>query len=203
MSHADDHPEVLLGQARAGDGPALGRLLECYRGYLRLMARSLIAPEFRPHIGASDIVQETFLEAHRDFAAFQGHDEAVLVAWLRKILVRNLANAIGYHHAGRRDVRRQRSIEQALERSSCALHASLAAPISSPSVRAMRREEAVLLAAALEKIPADSREVFVLRNLEGVSFDDIAARLGRTPQAVRKVWGRAVVKLSRLLEEEP
>ncbi len=200
---ANDHPEILLERARGGDAAAMGSLMELYRGYLRVLARSLIAPEMRPHIAASDVVQETFLEAHRDFDQFHGHDEAMLVAWLRKILVRNLANLIEYHRAGRRDVRRQQSIEQALEQSSCDLHAALAAPVSSPSARAMHREEAVILADALTRLPADYREVFILRNLEAVSFDDIAARLGRTPQAVRKLWGRSVVKLSRILKEAP
>jgi RNA polymerase sigma-70 factor (ECF subfamily) len=201
MSSSADHPEILIQRARAGDVAALGRLLEYYRGYLKLMAGSLIRFELRAHIAASDVVQETFLEAHRDFATFAGLDEAVLVAWLRRILVRNLANQADYLYAGRRDVRRQRSIEQVLEHSSCALHAALASPVSSPSLRAIHREEAVLLAEALERIPADYREVFILHNLEGVSFDDIAARLGRTPQAVRKLWGRAILKLSRLLGE--
>ena len=57
---------------------------------------------------------------------------------------------------------------------------ALAAPLSSPSSIASRREQAVLLADALEKLPADYREVFILRNLEHIPFDQIAARMGRS-----------------------
>ena len=203
MSQRDQHPEILMEQARAGDDAARGRLLELYRNYLQVIARSLIEPELRPLVAASDVVQETYLEAHRHFEQFQGRDEAVLVAWLRTILVRSLANQAGYHRAGRRDVRRQRSIEQALDRSGAALHSVLAGSVSSPSAQAIRREEAVLLADALERLTPEYREVFILRNLDGLAFNAIAAQLGRTTSAVRRAWSRAVVELSRMLEEVP
>ena len=62
-------PESLLVQARAGDGAALGRLLELYRNYLRLVARASIGQALRVRLDASDLVQETFLKAHREFAS--------------------------------------------------------------------------------------------------------------------------------------
>ena len=77
-----------------------------------------------------------------------------------------------------------------LDRSSAAVQQALAAPVSSPSSIAIRREQAVLLADALEKLPADYREVFILRNLEHIPFDQIAARMGRSSGAVRKLWTR-------------
>jgi RNA polymerase sigma-70 factor, ECF subfamily len=203
IPHSDDHPDVLLVRARAGDQAARGRLFELYRNYLRLMARSLIAPDMRPRLAASDVVQETFLEALRDFPDFTGEGEPEVVAWLRKILVRNLADLIDHHHAGRRDVRRQQSIEKELEDSSQALHASLAASVSSPSAQAIRREEAVLLANALARLPAHYREVFILRNLESVPVAEIAVRMKRSPNGVRMLWGRAIKKLSQMMDEEP
>ena len=133
MSSASDAPESLLGLARAGDAAALGRLLEHYRNYLRLMARSLIGQALRRKLEPSDLVQETFLEAQRDFPHFLGDGEPELVAWLRRILVHNLANQVEFHQAGRRDHRRQTSLEAELDQSSAALHRILAAPISSPS----------------------------------------------------------------------
>ena len=88
-----------------------------------------------------------------------------------------------------------------LDRSSLAIQEQLAAPVSSPSVRSSRREQAVLLADALEKLPADYREVFLLRNLERVPFETIATRMGRSSGAVRMLWTRAIKKLSQLLKE--
>ncbi len=203
MSSASDAPEAFLRLARAGDNAALGRLLEHYRNYLRFMARSLIGRALRLKLDPSDLVQETFLEAQRDFPRFLGADEPELVAWLRRILVHNLANQVEFHRAGRRDRRRQTSLEADLDRSSAALHRILAAPISSPSARAVRREEAVRLADALERLPADYREVFVLRNLERLPFEQVAERMGRSAGAVRKLWGRTLIQLADLLKEAP
>ena len=192
--------ELLAAQARAGDQAALGRLLELYRNYLRLLARSLIRPPLQVQLDASDLVQETFLKAHREFAQFAGSGERELVAWLRQILVRTLANQAKHHKARGHDQRRQESLDVLLDRSSLAIQAQLADSIASPSALAVRREQAVLLADALARLPADYREVFILRNLEQIPVDEIAARMGRSPNAVRKLWGRAMVALKQAME---
>jgi RNA polymerase sigma-70 factor (ECF subfamily) len=201
VSTAENAPEVLLTQARAGDGAALGRLLELYRNYLRLQARALIGAGLRVRLDPSDLVQETFLEAHRDFARFAGQTEGEVVAWLRRILVHNLADQVKRHRARGRDYRRQESLEAKLERSSLDVQEALAVGLSTPSVRARRREQAVVLADALAELPEDYREVIVLRHVERLKFDEIAARMGRSSGAVRMLWTRALEKLHRLLED--
>jgi RNA polymerase sigma-70 factor (ECF subfamily) len=193
-------PEILLKQARAGDAAARGRLLEEYRHYLRLLARTLIGQAIRARIDDSDLVQETFLKAHREFDGFAGATEPELVAWLRQILVRSLADQARKHRSKVRDYRREKSLEEMLDRSSVAAQAAMAAPHSSPSAHAGRREHAVLLANALDRLPADYREVFILRNLEHVSVDQIAARMGRSTNAVYKLWYRAMAALKQELE---
>jgi len=193
--------ELLLVRARAGDAAAQGELLELYRNYLRLMARTLINQPLRIRLDASDLVQETFLKAHREFSGFLGSTEPELVAWLRQILVRGLADQVRQHRAKRRDHRREEPMEVLLDRSSLAIQAQLATPLSSPSVHSSRREQAVLLADALEKMPADYREVFLLRNLERIPFDEIARRMNRSSGAVRMLWARAIKKLSQFLKE--
>ena len=201
MPPIDDNPEGLLEQARGGDDAARGRLLELYRNYLRVLARSLINQALQVRLDASDLVQETFMKAHREFAQFLGDGERELVGWLRKILVRTLTNQAKHHCAGGRDMRRQKSLEEALDRSSLTVQAALASPsAASPSTRAVRREEAVLLADALERIPADYREVFILRNLEQIPVEEVATRMGRSVNAVRKLWTRAMLELRRELE---
>src|SRR4051794_25209923 len=114
-------PEILLEQARAGDDAALGRLLEEYRRFLRLLARTLIGGALQARVDESDLVQETFLKAHRDFGTFAGGSEPELVAWLRQILVRSLADQARIHRAKGRDYRRQESLEAMLDRSSLAV----------------------------------------------------------------------------------
>ncbi len=200
MPPSDPVLELLVAQARAGDQAALGRLLELYRNYLRILARSLIRPPLQVKLDASDLVQETFLKAQRDFGQFAGSGERELVAWLRQILVRTLANQAKHHKARVRDRRRQESLDALLDRSSLAIQEQLADSMASPSAHAMGREQAVLLADALAGLPADYREVFILRNLEQVPVEEIAARMGRSPNAVRKLWGRAMVALKQALE---
>jgi RNA polymerase sigma-70 factor, ECF subfamily len=202
MPQPDAIPEFLLAQARAGDSAALGQLFELYRNYLRLIARPMIDNALRLKLDASDLVQETFLKAHRQFADFAGRDEPELMAWLRRILVRTLADQAKYHRSRGRNVRRQVSLEALLEQAGGAAQQALADSLPSPSSMAVRREHAVLLADALEKLPADYREVFVLRNLEHIPFNEIATRLGRSPGASRVLWTRAMQRLSQLLEEK-
>jgi RNA polymerase sigma-70 factor, ECF subfamily len=202
MPSFDIQPDHLLNQARAGDETALGRLLDLYRNYLRLVARALIGQSLRVRLDASDLVQETFLKAHREFRQFLGTSEPELTAWLRQILVRTLANQARHHRRVGRDYQRQESLEVMLYRSSAAVQQALAAPVETPSAAAVRREQAVLLADALEKLPAHYREVFILRNLEHIPFDQIAARMGRSPGAARVLWKRAMDRLSQSLRDQ-
>jgi RNA polymerase sigma-70 factor, ECF subfamily len=196
-------PDLLLAQARAGDEVALGRLLELYRNYLRLVARALIGRALRVRLDASDLVQETFLKAAREFSQFLGSTEPELTAWLRRILVRTLANQAKHHRRQARNYHRQESLEAMLDRSSAAVQQALAAPVETPSAHAVRREQAVLLADAIEKLPPAYRDVFVLRNLEHIPFDQIAARMDRSPGAARVLWKRAMDRLSQLLRDRP
>lgn len=201
MSGIDHAPDLLLTSARAGDSDALGRLLELYRNYLRLVARGVMSLALRLRVDPSDLVQETFLEAHRDFPQFAGHGERELMAWLRKILVRNLADQVKHQERHGRDWRRQESLEALLERSSLAAEQVLAQGFSTPSAVASRREQAVLLAEALAGLPADYREVLFLRHMERLPFAEVAERMERSAGAVRMLWTRALEKLGAILED--
>jgi RNA polymerase sigma-70 factor (ECF subfamily) len=194
-------PEELLHRARAGDEQALGQLLEGYRNYLALAARLQISRRLQSKVDAADLVQETLLKAHRSFQDFRGQTEAELTAWLRTILANDVANLIR-HYLGTqgRDVRRERPLAEELEESSRIHDQGLFALSSSPSQRAARREEAVLLANALKQLPEDYSEVIVLRHLEGLPFPEVAARMGRSVDSVEKLWIRALARLRRLLE---
>jgi RNA polymerase sigma-70 factor, ECF subfamily len=195
-------PGRLIALARDGDGPALGALLELYRNYLTLLARVQIGRRLQGKADPADLVQETFLEAHRHFARFRGTVEAELTSWLRQILARKLAHLVRrYCGTRRRDVDLERRLEEVTEETSRSFAAGLAAVQSSPSQRASRREQAVRLADALAGLPPDYREVIVLRHLEGLTFPDVARRLGRTLDSVDKLWMRALNQLRRALRE--
>jgi RNA polymerase sigma-70 factor (ECF subfamily) len=191
----------LIEEARRQEPGALDRLLESYRNYLRLLARAGIEPALRSKADPSDLVQETLLKAHRHFDQFQGRDEPELASWLRQILARNLADlARKYHGTAARRVAREQSLEDLLGPASRALGALLASNGQSPSQSAQRRELSVVLADALAALSADYREVIVLHTLEGRGWDEVAAALGRSPDAARVLWARALKKLRPLIE---
>jgi RNA polymerase sigma-70 factor (ECF subfamily) len=197
----DPDPEQLLHQAKAGNDPALGQLLELYRTYLAVLARVQIGRRLQGKVDASDLVQEAFLGAYRDFPQFRGTTQKEFLGWLRQILASLLANLVRhYQGTQRRDVRLERQLALELDQSSQALDRGLMAPQSSPSQQAIRREQAVTLAAALGRLPNDWRELLILRHLEGLSFPEVARRLGRTVDSVKKQWPRALASLRRLLE---
>lgn len=200
ISEAVD-PVRLLNLARGGHVHALGQLLELFRNYLELLARLQISRRLRGKIDAADLVQETFLDAHAGFARFRGTTEAELAGWLRQILTSNaLSLARRYFGTQRRNVRLEREWADELEQSSRALHLGLIAPQSSPSQQAVKREQAVLLADALKHLPEDYREAIVLRQLEGLSFPEVAQRMERSLDSVKKLWMRALTRLRHELE---
>jgi RNA polymerase sigma-70 factor (ECF subfamily) len=200
MNIPSPDPERLRCLAQAGDGAALGQMLEAYRNYLTLLARNQIGRRLQGKVDASDLVQQTFLEAHRDFGQFRGGTEAELVGWLRRILATNLANQVArYCGTRRRNVRLERELAAELDQSSRALNRGLAAKQSSPSHQAARRDQAVLLADALEQLPEDYRQVLVLRHLEEQSFPEVARHMGRSLDSVKNLWARALARLRQIL----
>jgi RNA polymerase sigma-70 factor (ECF subfamily) len=190
-----------LSEARAGSREALGEALEACRGYLLLIAREELDAELRTKGSASDLVQETFLDAHKDFGHFHGNSEDELRAWLRKLLLNNLAN---FRRRYQQTDKRKLGREVALPAGSSADRAGeLAADLSSPSARAMKAERAEALWRALERLPDDYRQVILLRYEEGQSFEEIARVMQRSENAVRKLWARAVERVQHELETPP
>jgi RNA polymerase sigma-70 factor (ECF subfamily) len=188
--------EEMLCLSRAGDAGARGKLLESFRNYLKLLARLEIRRQLQGKADASDVVQEVFLAAHRDFDTFRGTTEAELASWLRQILATRLANLVRhYQGTKRRDVRLERRLADDLDGSSRALAGGLVAMGSSPSERMLRRERAVLLADALLGLPEDYREAVLLHHFEGLSFAEVAERMGRSLDSVKKLWVRGLARL--------
>ena len=194
-------PDQLIAQARGGDEAALGTLLELYRNYLRLVARSLTGVALRVKLEPSDLIQETFLKAHREFAGFAVRASTSSSLGCGSILARTLADQVKHHRRKGRDLQRQESLDLLLERSDLTIQNALASRASRPA-RGVRREQAVLLADAVSELPPHYREVFILRTLEHVPFEDVAVRMGRTVGSVRMLWARALERLNQMLEGE-
>jgi RNA polymerase sigma-70 factor, ECF subfamily len=198
--------EQLLAEARGGRHESLGRALELNRTYLTLLARTQIDLHLQGRVDASDVVQETFLDACRDFDHFRGSSLGEWLAWLRQILIFNLARVVERQVAAqKRSTRREVSLEQqvaVMDRSSARIEIALIGRSSSPSSQAQRSERAARVADQLARLCSDYREVLVLRNLEGLPFSEVAQRMGRSAGAVRILWVRAVDQLRQLLQAE-
>jgi RNA polymerase sigma-70 factor (ECF subfamily) len=186
----------LLLDARGGSGEALGRLLEGCRGYLLFLANRAAETDLQAKAGASDLVQQTLLEGMRDFPQFRGTSAQEFRLWLRRLLVTNLAN---FRRSYRGTAKRAASLElplNPLAGSSDTPGVEPAADDSSPSEQAIRAERAAALWRAVDQLPPDYREVVRLRKVEQLGFEEIGARLGRTANAARLLFLRAVDRLA-------
>src|SRR5262245_33458239 len=190
----------LLERARAGDPEAREQLFARCRDYLGLAARARVESWLRAKVDASDLVQQTLLEAHRGFGHFQGATEAEWLAWLRRILDHNAADFVRrYRGTGKRQVGRE--VPLAGPTSSAPGEAEPAAEGESPSAAAVRHESELRLAAALAILAPDHREVIQLRNLQRLPFDEVARRMGRSRPAAQMLWMRAIQKLQQVMQE--
>jgi RNA polymerase sigma-70 factor (ECF subfamily) len=177
------------------------RALEEFRAYLSLLARVQVEPALRSKLDLSGVVQQTLLEAYQALGQIAAWGEGQNAAWLRRALANNLTDAIRKVRAGGRDVLCERSLEAALEESSCRLEVWLIADQSSPSQQFERHERARRLAQALERLPEANREAVVLQYWHGWSLARIAEHLGRTPGAVAGLLHRGLQQLREELQE--
>jgi RNA polymerase sigma-70 factor (ECF subfamily) len=177
-------------------------VLETFRGYLLLVAGRELDPELLAKGGASDLVQETFLEAHRDFGLFQGNSADELRAWLRRLLLNNVANFTRqYRQRAKREVGREVPLEAG--GSSHERGAGLAGDTLSPSGEALAQEQAQALARAIERLPPDYRRVLALRHEQQLTFAQIGQQMQRTANAARMLWLRAVERLQKEMGASP
>ncbi len=209
-SHASQHGreaefQNLLQAARDGDAQALGKLLEWYLNYLNILAATGLDRRIQRRVSPSDLVQEAMLAAHRDFGDFRGRSQGELLCWLRQILINTLHRAVARHvKAGKRDIRREVSLDrvtQQLEESACNLAKLVPSPGDSPSAAMQAREDAVELANQLSSLPAQYRDVIIFRILQGLSFEEIGERMGRSAGATRMLWLRALQAFKPIAEK--
>jgi RNA polymerase sigma-70 factor (ECF subfamily) len=186
-----------LSAARGGSREAVGQALQACRKYLLLVARQEFDEDLRAKGGASDLVQETFLKAHHHFDRFHGETEGELLAWLRQLLLNNLASFRRLFVAGKRRVGREVRLDGG-DSSSPVRELSADAPSPSEQVLGQERDEA--LHGALGRLPEDYRHVLILRHVEGWSFEEIGQATGRSANAARKLWARAVERLQHDLD---
>jgi RNA polymerase sigma-70 factor, ECF subfamily len=188
---------AILQQVRSGNTDSLGQLLGLYRNYLLVVAANHLDRRLRQRVDPSDLVQEAMLAAHRDFADFRGCTEREFMGWLRKILVHCIGHAVETHvKARKRDIRREAPQQASTDMSDAGQlwNNTISGRDSTPSEIFGRGETATKLLQQLSKLKPEYRDVIIYRNLQGLSFDEVASRMGRKPTNVRMLWLRAIEK---------
>jgi RNA polymerase sigma-70 factor, ECF subfamily len=176
--------------------------LEPFRKYLTLLAELHLDRRLRGKLDPSDVVQQAMLRAYSAWGGLRDRQPEVLVAWLRRILANVLADAVRHYERDKRDVALERSIEADLDRSASGFAAWLAADQTSPSGRAERNEELLLLAEALARIPDRMREVVVLKHCQGWTLERIAKHTERSVPGVASLLRRGLAELRRELDRK-
>jgi RNA polymerase sigma-70 factor (ECF subfamily) len=191
-----------LAAARAGDAAARERLFDACRSFVATAARCHLQRRLRAKVDASDVVQQSLLEAHRGFDGFAGDTPQEWLGWLKRIVAHNAFDAAKrYRGTAKRDAGREVPLA-AHDDASHGWHEPPIDPASSPSARAIRWEQELLLAAAMEALADDHREVLFLRNIERLPFEEVARRMGRSSGACRMLWMRAIADLKERLPAE-
>jgi RNA polymerase sigma-70 factor, ECF subfamily len=182
-----------LRSARTGSAATAWDLLAMCRGYLLQVAAERLAPGLRAKANPSDLVHETLLEAYRDFAQFRGQSEAEWLGWLRQLLAHNLANfERRYFGTAKRQARREVSLAgDAAD--------TVPSPDPSPSSVAMTGERERTVEQHIERLPDDYRLVLLWHHRDGLPFAVIGSRLGRSADAARRLWARAIDRLQDLV----
>lgn len=189
--------EELILRARDGSDSALGAIAELCRPYLMLVATRDIAPDLRAKTSASDLVQDTFVEVQRDFENFRGQTGEEFYAWVSGILANRVLNNVRrFRHTAKRSVNRE-----ALHHAETDILKSLCEPVETPSAAFVASDEQRRVQLALANIPEEMQLVLRLRTWERKEFSVIGAELGRSAEAARKLWGRAIERLEKELRK--
>ena len=198
-----ERPDIgeLIRLAREGDEDARQRLFEFCRKDVAQIARSQVETWLRVKVDASDLVQQTMLEAHRDFDRFQGGSENEWRAWLRKILSHNAADFVRhYRGTAKRQARREVRFRDPADSRAGGV-AEPVAPGETPSQEFLHLDDEVRMTAALAELSDDHRRVIELRNLQRLPFNEVAEQMNRSRPAVQMLWMRAIKKLQEVMEE--
>lgn len=203
MSSDETPVAELLERARHGDADAREALFHRCRNYVGVVARAQVESWLQAKVDASDLVQQTLLDAHRGLGEFRGETEGEWLAWLRQILTHNAADFVRrYGTAEKRRTGREIPIHAGDGDGSIPGTLQLSDPGESPSAAVMRHERELMVAEALSRLSADHQEVIRLRNLQRLPFEEIARQMGRSGPATQMLWMRAMKSLQAALPRD-
>jgi RNA polymerase sigma-70 factor (ECF subfamily) len=183
---------AFLDQLRRGDDLTWHDLAVNFRPSLRRAAAAALPRDVACRADASDVVQETFVEASRSFGDFRGNSTAELYEWLRAILEHNVQDTIREHMlAQRRSVKAERRLDNSSQ-ARARISDQLASEVTPPIMVAYRGELNERLRAALDALPERQQKAVRLRHLQARHLDEIATELGCTIQAAAAIIARGL-----------
>lgn len=174
--------------------------LQRCRAYLKVLAAGQVDPWLSQRMDASDLVQQTLLDATTRWHQYRGASEGELFAWLRAILSHNLIDAFRHHCRAKRDATKSVSLDDENSQSVRRIEA-LGDSVSSPSERAARNEQLLRLPEAINALPDAQREAIILHHLQGRKLAETARAMGRSEAAIGGLLQRGLKRLHELLEE--
>lgn len=201
MSPASPSFSACLQKARLGDAAAREHLFAACRSFVGLCARAHLERRLQRKVDASDLVQQSLLDAHRGFEGFRGSTPEEWMGWLKRVVANNAVDLVRHHvQAEGRAIHRERSFGSGGTTNTVPWEP--AQPGTSPSGLLIGQERHLELAQAIERLAEDHRDVIYLRNILQLPFDDVAQRMGRSRGAVQMLWMRALERLRTELATE-
>ena len=197
----NDNTQNLVALAKSGDESAREQLYRAYGPRVLWLVRLRMGKELRTRLESVDLVQDVLYSTFKDLQNFTYKNEGDFIRWISRITENRLCENLTRLHAVKRDIRR----EVRLDNNSPTLADSLAVAmepidVTTPSAIVSKREDFEKLARAIDTLKPEYREVIVLTKIEGLSYKDIAERLGKSPDAIRMLLSRAIASLSSAFE---
>ena len=189
--------QELVALAQEGDQSALNRLYRVYAERVRWMVRFRMSKELRSKLESMDIVQDTLIHALRGLDDFTYKNEGDFVRWLSKIAENELRGSLRKLHADKRDIRKEIPLQEDASKSGDDRARVLdPARYTTPSVILSKKEELDRLEKAIDKLKPEYKEVIIWAKIDGLSYNEIGNRLGKSADAAGHLLLRAMVSLT-------
>lgn len=189
--------QELVALAKDGDESALNQLYRVYAERVRWMVRLRMGRELRSKLESMDLVQDTLIHALSGLDDFTYKDEGDFVRWLSKIAENELRGNLRRLHAEKRDVRKELRLDNYGPTTGDRFLGTLGSiEATTPSVIMSRKEDLAKLEKAMDELKPEYREAIILTKIEGLSYEKVATRLDKSPDAVRMLATRAMVALA-------
>jgi RNA polymerase sigma-70 factor (ECF subfamily) len=189
--------QQLITLAKEGDKTALNHLCGVYSERVRRIIRLRMGGELRSKLESMDLVQDALIYACKDLGKFNYKNEGDFLRWLSKIAENRIRDNLDKLHAGRRDIRKEIPIlDNILTKEEGRVQVFEPARQTTPSMILSQKEDLDKLERAIEKLKPEYREVIILAKIEGLSYQEIGDKLGKSADAAGHLLLRAMMALT-------